>query len=402
MDNIIEPTPSFEFSRLSCISPTSLGGGNYFIRILQRQNPFYIQPPKCATKQGILKSGKKMYTDLLFRHEDEPFNEFMESLETFCKNQLFHFREKWFDSSLTEPIIEDSFTPISKLYKSGKFHSVRVNIPTRLGKCSLKIFDESEQEVPLEEIRDSSSLLTILEIQGIRCSSRTFQLDVEVKQMMVLKPIDLFETCLFSKKPAIKNSPPVETKTVEEPVVVTEPEVERTVEEKQEEVAIQEDQEDQEEEPIQENQDDIVVIEQQEEVQEEALEPELERTVEEKQDETEFISTEENDVESVESEENTLAKKLEGVDEINICLPTEEEESETITLKKRNHVYFTMYKEAKRKARAARDLAISHYLEAKKIRYSHLNDQSDSDEDNDEEDILDKEMESLEQIPDSK
>ena len=397
MDNIIEPTPSFEFSRLSCISPTSLGAGNYFIRILQRQNPFYIQPPKCATKQGILKSGKKMYTDLLFRHEDEPFNEFMESLETFCKNQLFHFREKWFDSSLTEPIIEDSFTPISKLYKSGKFHSVRVNIPTRLGKCSLKIFDESEQEVPLEEIRDSSSLLTILEIQGIRCSSRTFQLDMEVKQMMVLKPVDLFETCLFSKKTAIKNSPIVETKTVEEPVVINEPEVIQEEQEeqiKQEEVAIQEDQE---EEPIQENQEDIVVLEQQE--------PEVERTVEEKPDITEFVSTEENDVESVESvesEENTLAKKLEGVDEINIVLPTEQEESETITLKKRNHVYFTMYKEAKRKARAARDLAISHYLEAKKIRYSHLNDQSDSDEDDDEEDILDKEMESLEQIPDSK
>jgi len=398
MDNIIEPTPSFEFSRLSCISPTSLGGGNYFIRILQRQNPFYIQPPKCATKQGILKSGKKMYTDLLFRHEDEPFNEFMESLETFCKNQLFHFREKWFDSSLTEPIIEDSFTPISKLYKSGKFHSVRVNIPTRLGKCSLKIFDESEQEVPLEEIRDSSSLLTILEIQGIRCSSRTFQLDMEVKQMMVLKPVDLFETCLFSKKTAIKNSPIVETKPVEEPVVVSEPEViqeEEEQEQEQEDVAIQEDQE---EEPIQENQENnMVVIDEQEE-----QEPEVERTVEEKPDITEFVSTEENDVESVESEENTLAKKLEGVDEINIGLPTEEEESETITLKKRNHVYFTMYKEAKRKARAARDLAISHYLEAKKIRYSHLNDQSDSDEDDDEEDILDKEMESLEQIPDSK
>ena len=398
MDNIIEPTPSFEFSRLSCISPTSLGAGNYFIRILQRQNPFYIQPPKCATKQGILKSGKKMYTDLLFRHEDEPFNEFMESLETFCKNQLFHFREKWFDSSLTEPIIEDSFTPISKLYKSGKFHSVRVNIPTRLGKCSLKIFDESEQEVPLEEIRDSSSLLTILEIQGIRCSSRTFQLDMEVKQMMVLKPVDLFETCLFSKKSVITNSPPVETKTVEESVVIDEPEVIQEERAQEEDTPIQDDKE--EEEPIQENQENnMVVIEEQEE-----QEPEVERTVEEKPDETEFISTEENDVESVESvesEENTLAKKLEGVDEINIGLPTEEEESETITLKKRNHVYFAMYKEAKRKARAARDLAISHYLEAKKIRYSHLNDQSDSDDD-DEEDILDKEMESLEQIPDSK
>lgn len=393
MDNIIEPTPSFEFSRLSCISPTSLGAGNYFIRILQRQNPFYIQPPKCATKQGILKSGKKMYTDLLFRHEDEPFNEFMESLETFCKNQLFHFREKWFDSSLTEPIIEDSFTPISKLYKSGKFHSVRVNIPTRLGKCSLKIFDESEQEVPLEEIRDSSSLLTILEIQGIRCSSRTFQLDIEVKQMMVLKPVELFETCLFSKKPAIENSPPVDTKTVEESVVIDEPKMIKEEQIQQEKESIQEDQEE-------ENKEDTIVLEQEEE----ALESDVERTVEEKPDETEFISTEENDIQSVESEENTLAKKLEGIDEINIGLPTEGEESETITLKKRNHVYFTMYKEAKRKARAARDLAISHYLEAKKIRYSHLNDQSDSDGDDDdeEEDILDKEMESLEQIPDSK
>jgi len=202
MDNIVEPTSDYEFSQLMCISPSSLGGGNYFIRLLQKsgQKPLYIQPPKCSTKQGILKSGKKMYTDLLFKHEDEPFHEFLESLETFCKNQLFHYREKWFDSSLTEDVIEESFLPVSKMYKSGKFHCIRAQIPTRLGKSSLKIFDEAEQEVSLESINNTSSILTIVEVQGIRCSARSFQLDLEIKQMMLLKPVDLFETCLFSKK----------------------------------------------------------------------------------------------------------------------------------------------------------------------------------------------------------
>ena len=43
--------------------------------------------------------------------------------------------------------------------------------------------------------------MTILEIQGIRCSMRSFQLEFEIKQMMLIQPIEnVFEKFMFSSK----------------------------------------------------------------------------------------------------------------------------------------------------------------------------------------------------------
>ena len=59
--------------------------------------------------------------------------------------------------------------------------------------------------------------------------------------------------------------------------------------------------------------------------------------------------------------------------------------SDVFQIKKRNDVYYEMYREAKRKARLARDLAISSYLEAKRIKTTFLQkDTQDSDLDDDE------------------
>ena len=421
MENIIEPDASYEFSQLMCISPSSLGGGNYFIRLLQKsgQRPFYIQPPKCITKQGIQKSGKKMYSDLLFRHEDEPFNEFLESLETFCKKQLFHMREKWFDSSLTEETIEDSFTPIIKLYKSGKYHSVRVQIPTRLGKCSLKIFDEDENEVALEQIRENTSILTILEIQGIRCTARSFQLDMEVKQMMLLKPVDLFETCLFSKKtPVAKkevvavaapslviNTPPtvepteesLDDQVEEENTVAMDPTIpSSTVNDTTVEIVDVESDSDHENEKMNSTEDG--------DGDNDKNGGEGEGDNVDNNERSEDVEIELNNDSGMnrEDEENgendlpppiTLARTVldSGIDEVDLDIPVDDN---SITLRKRNDVYFEMYKEAKRKARIARDLAITSYLEAKKIRHTYLDPDAFSDDEK-EEGILEKEMDSL-------
>ena len=390
MDNIVEPTSDYEFSQLMCISPSSLGGGNYFIRLLQKngQKPLYIQPPKCSTKQGILKSGKKMYTDLLFKHEDEPFHEFLESLETFCKNQLFHYREKWFDSSLTEDVIEESFLPVSKMYKSGKFHCIRAQIPTRLGKSSLKVFDEAEQEVSLESINNTSSILTIVEVQGIRCSARSFQLDLEIKQMMSLKPVDLFETCLFSKKsPKPKQSmavsstviPTPEPEPLEEPAVIVPTNNNEVVVE--DASSVDEVNVDQKQKQDTDVDADVLDLDN----------PDTSSTIisNEMEEVKEVEEMEEEEPMEEPPKQNTLAILEENVDEVDLTVP-DDDNQEVFTLKRRNDVYFNMYKEAKRKAKIARDLAISSYLEAKRIRHNYLanqdlSDEDTSDEENDEE-----------------
>jgi hypothetical protein len=77
---------------------------------------------------------------------------------------------------------------------------------------------------------------------------------------------------------------------------------------------------------------------------------------------------------------------------VEIDLEIPEEEIGEMKLKKRNYVYYNMYKEAKRKARIARDFAIASYLEAKQIRHNFL-EEADLSEDDD--NILENELELL-------
>ena len=71
MNNIYEPNDSFSFDKIKISKPVSILGGNYIIRFALDNNPLYIQPPKCKTKQGFLKAGKKYYKSVLKKKDDE-------------------------------------------------------------------------------------------------------------------------------------------------------------------------------------------------------------------------------------------------------------------------------------------------------------------------------------------
>ena len=66
MQHIFDTNETFQFENITLVKPTVMAGGNHFIRFLVNQQPIYIQPPKCKTKQGILRVGKRFYTDLVF------------------------------------------------------------------------------------------------------------------------------------------------------------------------------------------------------------------------------------------------------------------------------------------------------------------------------------------------
>jgi hypothetical protein len=143
---------------------------------------------------------------MLFTNENESFIHWIEELENYSQKYIYNNRSKWFESDLEMNDIENSFTPTLKLYKSGKFYIVRTIVPTRLGKCILKIFNENEMDLPIESIQESTNVITIWEIQGIKCSSRSFQIDIEIKQMMVLQPSKMFEKCIIGKQPATQET----------------------------------------------------------------------------------------------------------------------------------------------------------------------------------------------------
>ena len=197
MEEIYDPNNKFEFDKLILIKPIMTSGGNFFIRILKNDSPLYIQPPKCILKQGIIKAGRKLYCDLIFTNEDDSFICWVENLENICQMNIFNNREKWFETELEMHDIENSFTSTLKIFKSGKNYILRVNVPNVLGKCTLKIYDEDEREIDSENINENTNVMSILEFKGIKCSARSFQIDIEMKQLMILKPKKLFDKCIL-------------------------------------------------------------------------------------------------------------------------------------------------------------------------------------------------------------
>lgn len=400
MSEIIHPNNAFDFTKITMLSPTIIPGGNYFIKFKQNDYPLYIQTPTCKTKQGFIKSGKRMYCDLMFTNENEEFIHWIENLENYCKTLILQNKTKWFETELDEHDIENSFTSSLKIFKSGKYYICRTNVPTVLGICNLKIYNENETAINMETIQENTNVLSILEIQGIKCSARNFQIEIEIKQMMVIEPKNLFEKCILKKSSVPHTNANTNTNThthtntntsYEEPQLFS--------------LSMSTVQQVSERDPLEEEQEEE--LEKEKEKINESDEYENKKEKEMEEDNSKYNTLDNNpNITNVEPfvtedlpEESTPNAEpepdhmkhpvieLSNNDIIEIELPLEEiPYDETISIKQRNDIYYKIYKEAKRKAKMARDLALASYLEAKRIKNTYLLENiNDSESDLDEE-----------------
>ena len=339
---VYEPDYSFDFTKISLISPTLINGGNYFIKFLmENNNPLYVQPPKCNTKQGIIKTngGKKHYCDLVFSNINESFIKWIEDLEKYTQDYIFKNREKWFESQLDIEDIENSFTPSLKIFKSGKSYILRSIVPTRLGKCNLKIFNEDLTEFNNEDFKETTDIITILEFQGIRCSSKSFQIDIEIKQMMILRPNILFEKCIINNKPS-------NTNTVMSSHINN----------------------------IDDNLDDKITDDNlDDKITDDNLDDKIPNVV------NNFDLSEKTNYNEIPDDDGRLTEI--DLDLINMS------QDVSIQLKNRNDIYYNLYKKALKKAIDSRNLAINSYLEIKKFKNMFILDKL-TDEDIKEEEYL--------------
>ena len=391
MEKIYDSFENFELNKIRISNPISKAGGYYMLKFTMDGSPLYIQPPKCMTKNGII-CNKKSYTDLLFSNDNQEFLSWLENLESYCQNHIFDNREKWFEGDLDIDDIESYFVSPIKFYRSGKSYLVRVNIPTLIGKPSLKIYDESESEVSISSINDKVEINSILEFKGIKCSARSFQIDIEVKQMMKMEPIQLFNKCIIKRNiPQINSSSEYhidinnDAKSKEDNDII----IDETAKILETNTNIDSDNEDSNE--------NVLNIDTSG-----SNEIDINNVVEENEiNDDDKIN--EADNESIELEENTSEKTLnnlgvseeeninsnDSIEEIKLD-PSILESSEVIEIKEANEVYYKMYKDAIQRAKVARDLALSSYLEAKNLKNKYMLDEALCDSDDSD---LEKELE---------
>ena len=333
MEGIYEPAKTFPFDKMVLASPTVISGGNYFLKMLMNNGPLYIQMPKSKTKGGIVQSGKRQYCDLLFTNENEDMIQWMEDLESFACQYIYDNREKWFETEMELTDIENYFASPLKTYRSGKYYLARANIPQRLGKIHLKIFDEDHNSVEPDTINDKMDMVSIVEVQGIKCSARSFQFEFEIKQLMTLEVKDMFENCLLSPTRKDDASTHLNTHIPTESPVETEPMVE--------------------------------------------TEPRL-------VNESSIVSELENFLQDSNEQIHTPPPTLEKVDALEFMeIETDKlSNDDVVHIKDRNDVYYELYRDARKKAHIAKRMAFDAYLEANKIKKAYdLNTDSEDDMD---------------------
>ena len=193
-NNIIEPVLDYDFSKVQLGIPVSHPNSTFVSRIFLTNKPLYIQTPKCTTKNGIVKSGKKIYCDLMFSSDDSIFIDWVTNLELKCQTLIGNKSESWFETQYTRDEIETAFSSPLKIYKSGKCYLLRVNI-----KPNMKIYNDLNVEVSFDDIDETVNMITVIEFYGIKFTSRNFQMEVELKQSMIVSKDEFLGNCFINR-----------------------------------------------------------------------------------------------------------------------------------------------------------------------------------------------------------
>lgn len=400
MNNIIEPNDNFDFTKLSLGHPNGIQGGAYFTKILHNNSPLYIQTTKSLTRQGFVKTGKKYYCDLMFDNNSEMLIRWFENLEETCQKLIFDKSESWFQNSLDKNDVETAFNSVLRIYKSGKYYLLRTHIKNSLNnEPSIKIYNENEYPLTMNDINTTTNLISILEIQGIKFTSRNFQIEIELKQAMILDDQPIFDNCLIksSKKPNLdtnldknSNTKTLETNSEDNP--------------KNNFISLEENFSN-----TQTNIPDISIGDSETNESNEVNETNETNDTNATNDnniENDIEGTNEDTMDSELNKETNILLDFEDLNnkdlnnedlkevELNIDL---ENNLETLSLKQPNEVYYELYKQAREKAKIAKKAAIVAYLEAKNIKKTYMLDNIDADSDIDAEidEISESELEEL-------
>jgi hypothetical protein len=258
------------------------------------------------------------------------------------------------------------------------------------GVQSCFIFDEENNTLPFDSVKPETLLITIIDFEGIKFTSKSFQFEINARQMLIINEKPLFKACLIKQKKQEHNQGDKCEDGEQEQLyiqVATDADTNATA------IA-----------------DDAVVVsvstkENVIEIVESSLPPNHLETLEH----VEIVESvppleilEEPHLEelsSLSSLSSSVVKKNDSDDgdncnsgeliEVTLDLEKDGQKNLELVLKNPDDVYYKMYKDAKEKAKAAKNIAIEAYLAAEEIKLTYnLNnvDSSDSDDDSDDSD----------------
>lgn len=375
---ILVPNDNFDFEKLSLVNPITLQGGTYFTKLLNDNNELYIQTPLCTSKNGFVKTAKKITCDMLFEKNNNVFIEWFENLESYCQGLIFKKSKDWFQDEIELDDIESAWTSSIRSFRSGMYNLIKTSTESpRITHSAnnLTIYDQQERQLKIEEFNPDHSMVCILQIHGVKFTQKSFQIFIQLKQVMVLND-NMFNKCQIRPNVEVKSKRKISLKAYND----------------------NEDKNEYDDDDNDNDEEDINIIKQDEPCEDE-VDDEVEINTyknEKKEDHLENDKQDHldnNNENSLEDRQNLEEKKnldiQEDIEEVTLNLDNTDN-LETIQLKKPDEVYLEIYNEAREKAKEAKKQALLSYLELKKIKSAYPTLNFD-----DEDDVMDKAIENI-------
>ena len=394
---LYEPNSDFDFTKVILGSPNGLQGGSYFTKLLVNNNPLYLQIPKCELKQGLVVTEKKKYCDLMFNHDNTSVIEWFEKIEQRAQELMFEKKDIWFHEDLEISDIENAFTSPIRSYKSGRFYLVRCMFPKIINSDTISCYNENEEPISVDTLNEKNiEIIPLIEVQGIKFSSKNFQIEIGMKQIMVIKKNAVFKNCMIKNPNANAdngaddggddansvaddaNDGADDANSVADDANDGADDANSVADDANDGADDADDANDgaDDADDADDGADDADDANSVADDADDADEEQTENT----ENEDIFATTDINNVNN--EEPKTRKGKTEELEEVNLSI---DDVNDSIKLKQPNEVYYTMWRSARQKAKNAKKEAILAYLEAKKIKENYMLDSIDSDSDNDEE-----------------
>ena len=438
-----EPNRLFDFKKICLANPQPLQGGTYFTKLSVDSNPCYMQLPKCLMRQGIVETKRGKYCDLLYAsNAEEELTNWVSTLEETCQKLIYDKRELWFHNELTKDDIDSMLSSLFRLYRGGQqlLFRTHIDINRQTGADKCVAYDEKHIKQNLKTLDIKKYIIPLICIEGIKFSSKSFEFETKLLQIMILEPEpDPIDICLIKHSTDLnmhKSIPLgnlIENKNENHSESTRsnnlEQDIEKTFIKTQENHSIEKvNNKDQTvnseavanghgDVAINDGEDDITHADDNDAEVEADPEVDAEAEVEaEDNRDTDNIITDESVVKTTETakaeiEKEDIAKAERDTATLNTIQANKEEnddgtananqtkndientftieevhpvisdDDESVTLKEPNEVYYEIYKAARDKAKHMRRIAIEAFLEAKDIKTKYLlDDIEDSDE----------------------
>ena len=390
---MLTPDLNYPFDDIKIKTPKALQGGTYCANLEINNGPILIQTPKCKTKNGIHKTAKQVYCDLILNDDHQDFLEWIDLFQEQVRKLILKNAENWFHDTPTLDDIEYNWNDSVRSRSQYDLLRTFIHKPKGINQMSLQIYDSDENKLNIDEVTPDKNVICILEFVGLKFSSNSFHLEIGLRQMMVINEKPLFNKCLIKLDSKKENG----EKLIESKQLETE-----NLENNDTEQIIVDTQEQEIETPKEtenlENMDTLSNIvdtteQEQEEIEENNGDNELEehpatdngvalKHLIESQKEEEAMKKKEEEVAKKLNEEQSISlEKTNDLEEIELNV----QEEEPIKLKNPTEVYLDIYKAARNKAKNAKNEAIKAYLEVKRIKELYMLDVADSSSDDEEE-----------------